>query len=178
MLWSCEVMATSKLCSHKETRWTWKTLLRQLRVNFLQWLIKDMNIHGGSRIIAENNEIHLMKNQNLLIHPLQLNIFWSTHYNSKLHNNSTRYNSKLHNDFKYHFLKALWGSRISHQEIPRARTTLRSSWSNFQVYVMWHFCSRPFYKHSGCISKPDHCLGVIMSCDSSHKEYRVQVGHG
>ena len=35
--------------------------LRQLHVNFLQWLIKYMNICGGSRIIAENNEIHLMK---------------------------------------------------------------------------------------------------------------------
>ena len=32
--------------------------LRQLHVNFLQWLIKYMNICGGSRIIAENNEIH------------------------------------------------------------------------------------------------------------------------
>ena len=42
-----------------------------------------MNICWGSRIVAENNEMHLMKKQNLLIYPLQLNIFWSTHYNSK-----------------------------------------------------------------------------------------------
>ena len=94
---------TKKLGGLENTELFCFTLLRQLSMNFLQWLIKYINIHGGSRIIAENNEIHLMKNQNLSIHPLQLNIFLSTHYNSKLHSNSTHYNSKLHNDFKHHF---------------------------------------------------------------------------
>ena len=90
-LWQPQSYAhTRKLGGLENTELFYITLLRPLRVNFLQWLIKYINIHGGSRIIAENNEIHLMKNQNLLIHALQLNIFWSTHYNSKLHNNSTR----------------------------------------------------------------------------------------